>query len=448
MNLFWPISRRITLPSYRAPENLELHRATSACLTVAAIALMVVLSLLTGCGGGSTSLAGPAIVFQSTRAVIGSDASIGISNIWRMNMTGSALLPLTKITTVNVFNGEPAWSPDGSKIAFSSSRALDGTDAPNTNFAANIWVMNADGSAPTPLTRLTVPIALSPHWSPDGSKILFTSFRALDGSDTINTNTTDNLWVMNADGSNPTPLTRLTAAGVGVLSANWSPNGSKVVFVSARAPDGTNAAGPENIWFVNLDGSGATAITKFAAANPLLAFGLSPWSPDGATLAFVSEGALDGSDGFNVNVVSNLWLVNADGTNARPLTRFTATSALLFPYAWSPDGKRIAFSSLSALDGSDAVNLNSTFNVWLINADGSGRTPLTQLTAVKSDSFVDGWSADGTQLILESKRALDGGNAASANVIDNIFVMDATGTGLKPLTTLVNADSSGAAEKP
>jgi Tol biopolymer transport system component len=410
---------------------------------------MVVLSLLSGCGGGgSTSLAGPAIAFQSTRAVTGSDASIGITNIWRMNQAGSALLPLTKITTANVSSGEPVWSPDGSKIAFSSTRALDGSDAANTNFAVNIWVMNADGSAATPLTRLTVPIAISPRWSPDGTKILFSSFRALDGSDTVNTNTTTNLWIMNADGSNPTPLTRLTAAFAGVLSASWAPNGSKVVFLSARAPNGTDAAGPQNIWFVNVDGSGATPVTKFAAATSQLALGLPPWSPDGTTLAFLSDGALDGSDALNVNAVTNLWLVNADGTNARPLTRFTATAELLFPYAWSPDGKRIAFSSLAALDGSDALNLNSTFNVWLINADGSGRAPLTQLTATGSDTFVDGWSADGTQLILESKRALDGSNAASAKIIDNIFVLDATGTGLKPLTTLINADSFGATVKP
>ena len=178
LNIFWPVSRQFTFPSQRSPQKLELQKATGACLSVAAIAVMVVLCTLTGCGGGTTSLAGPAIAFESTRAVTGSDASIGITNIWRMNQAGSALLPLTKITTANVSSGEPVWSPDGSKIAFSSTRALDGSDAANTNFASNIWVMNADGSSSTPLTRLTVPIAISPRWSPDGTKILFSSFSA------------------------------------------------------------------------------------------------------------------------------------------------------------------------------------------------------------------------------------------------------------------------------
>ncbi len=450
MNVLWPISRRITLPSYRTPENLELHRATSACLAAAAIVLMVVLSVLTGCGGAmKPSAAVPAMAFASNRTVSGSDASLGITNIWVVNQSGSVPTPLTKISTTNVQSSEAAWSPNGSKIAFSSSRALDGSDAANTNFAVNVWIMNADGSAPTPLTHLSVPSAFSPRWSPDGSKILFESFRALDGSDASNTNANHNLWIMNADGSNAIPLTRLTAAGAGVTNGSWSPNGAKIAFASARALDGTDATGADqNIWFVNPDGTGAVPVTRFTA--PLVGTALSPtaWSPDGTTLAFESQGAFDGSDAADLNSTTNLWLVNADGSNARPLTRLTAATALLFPYAWSPDSHRIAFSSVAALNGSDALNANSTSNVWVINADGTGRTALSGLTAAKADSFINGWSPDGTTLIFESRRALDGSNAVSTNAVDNIFVIKADGTGLTPVTALANAQSSDAAVKP
>jgi hypothetical protein len=107
-------------------------------------------------------------------------------------------------------------------ITFRSGRALDGSDAANTNNTTNIWVMNPDGSSPTPLTKLTAAGAGSsgPVWSPDGSKISFPSDRALDGSDTANTNQTTNIWVINADGSSAAPLTKLTASGADSDSPN------------------------------------------------------------------------------------------------------------------------------------------------------------------------------------------------------------------------------------
>src|SRR5262249_7784 len=72
-----------------------------------------------------------------------------------------------------------------------------------------------DGSGAKPLTLLNVPDSDQPAWSADGGRIAFHSIRALDGRDADNTNSTGNLWVMNADGSGATPLTRLTALGTG-----------------------------------------------------------------------------------------------------------------------------------------------------------------------------------------------------------------------------------------
>jgi Tol biopolymer transport system component len=107
----------------------------------------------------------------------------------------------------------PKSSPDGSKTVFVSARALDGSDALNTNKTENIWVVNADGSGAAPLTKLTAAGASSssPIWSPGGTQIFFVSQRALDGTDAANANTTRNIWVMNADGSGAAPLTKITA---------------------------------------------------------------------------------------------------------------------------------------------------------------------------------------------------------------------------------------------
>jgi Tol biopolymer transport system component len=160
-------------------------------------------------------------------------------------------------------------------IVFSASRAFDGSDNAMNSF--NIWVMNPDGSGAKPLSQLTATgtDSVNAIWSPDGSKILFDSLRALDGSDAgnnpnPNSSPTDNIWVMNADGSGAQPLTRLTAVAAFSQGAVWSPDGSKIAYHSQRALDGSNNgtfggpfnSGTLNIWVMNADGSGATPLTK------------------------------------------------------------------------------------------------------------------------------------------------------------------------------------------
>ncbi len=91
--------------------------------------------------------------------------------------------PLTQITAIAADSVAPVFSPDGTKILFASGRALDGSDAANTAGRSNIWLMNTDGSSATPLTSLTAALGSSdPVWSPDGTKVAYDSDRAFDGS--------------------------------------------------------------------------------------------------------------------------------------------------------------------------------------------------------------------------------------------------------------------------
>ena len=113
----------------------------------------------------------------------------------------------------------PAWSPDGQRIAFDSER--DGHP--------EIYVMNADGSDPVRLTDNTYTDRY-PDWSPDGSRIAFISHR--DGQPDI--------YIMNADGSN---ITRLTDNELFELDPKWSPDGSKIVF--SAGPDSGGPGGPD-----------------------------------------------------------------------------------------------------------------------------------------------------------------------------------------------------------
>jgi len=330
-------------------------------------------------------------------------------------------------------------------ITFYSNRAFDGSNATNANAIFNVWVINPDGSAATALdgliaTSLTSPLGAAsdlPSWSPDGSKIVFQSARALFLSDEVNANNTFNIWIVNPDGSGLTPLTKLTAAGATSFEAVWSPDGGKIAFASRRAFDGSDNANTNataNIWVMNADGSGATPLTKLQLTSGADSFDPA-WSPDGSKIAFESKRALDPTSN-TANTTGNIWVVNADGSAPTPLTNLTAATAESARPAWSPDGSRIAFDSQRALDLSDNANTNFTGNIWVVNADGSGATALTKITAASFSSDA-GWSPGGNKIFFASRNALDGSNAAIGAF--NIWVVNADGTGATTLTSLTAA---------
>jgi Tol biopolymer transport system component len=245
-----------------------------------------------------------------------------------------------------------------------------------------IYKMDATGSNPVRLTN-NAASDVGPVWSPDRAHIAFASNR--DGN--------YELYVMNADGTGQTRLTN-NAADDG--NAVWSPDGSKLAFVSRRD-------GNDEIYVLNADAS-LTRLTNNTADD------LFPsWSPDGAKIAFTST--RDGN--------SELYVMNATGSSQ---TRLTTNSALDAVPAYSPDGSKIAF--VSERDGNDEI--------YVMNADGSGTaTRLTTNTAADglyvSSTIYFGlsWSADGSQLVFMSNR--------DSNL--EIYSMNATGSSQTRLTT-------------
>jgi Tol biopolymer transport system component len=169
----------------------------------------------------------------------------------------------------------PAWSPDGTKIAFATNR--DG------NY--EIYTMNPDGTGPTRLTNNTSS-DYEPAWSPDGTKIAFATNR--DGNDEI--------YTMNADASNQTRLTNNTAVDA---APAWSPDGTKIAFKSTGDTD--PFAYRYEIYTMNADGSSQTNLTN----NPGADDSVPDWQPVTAA-----------PTPCTVRITNGGWIVTDDGDRA------------------------------------------------------------------------------------------------------------------------------------
>jgi TolB protein len=154
---------------------------------------------------------------------------------------------------------DPSWSPDGARLAFTNN---------TPDITSDIWVVNADGTGAVDLTPDPLPgvwFDRMPAWSPDGRRIAFSSNRS----------GTTRIWIMNADGSNPTMVVSPDSAAE--LAPVWSPDGTQLAWLSV---------GPRSTFGISvtkLDGSG---YVQFPQPGTLVR--LTAWLPDGR-LAFASN---------------------------------------------------------------------------------------------------------------------------------------------------------------
>ncbi len=251
----------------------------------------------------------------------------GPTSIWVMGADGSDPVQITEAPS-----GEPSWSPAGDEIAYVSYAN------------ESIWVVSRDGSSRRPFADQ----GGGPVWSPDGGRIAYFSRRDFPGRDQLN-----EIYVANADGNDQR---RLTNNEVEDITPDWSSDGNLLTWISSL--DGT-----AHVFVMNADGTEPRQLTHGIAPDDA-----ARWSPAGSRILFVSY--LNGADPLMLGQGNaEIFTVADDGAPALNLTENPYWDG--YP-AWSPTGTQIAYS----------VNNGVEFNLWVMNANGSGRR---ELPGVPSD---------------------------------------------------------------
>ena len=323
--------------------------------------------------------------------------------VFVMGRTGEAVRRVTR------FGYRPSWSPDGSALAFVTENV--DLNPQNSETRGELWIADVRTGE---TRRIEGVEAALPSWSPNGRRIAF--YQRL-GQPIVQT-APGFLWTVAVEGGERTPV---TTGGGRDWSPAWSPDGRYLYFVSDRG-------GSMNLWRVRIDEESGRALADpepvttpatslahvsvaadgrhVAYSSVLVTSNVQrvPFDPVGGTVTGSPEWVTQGSrrwanpepspDGRSVVFYSlvepegQLHVVPADGT-ARP-RRVTGDSASDRVPRWSPDGEWIAaFSSRSGRG----------LQIWKIRSDGSD---LTQLTDRSTNTGFAVWSPDGTRMAAAS----------------------------------------------
>lgn len=254
-------------------------------------------------------------------------------SIYLQATDGRAVAELTGPEASDV---QPAFSPDGQRVAFASDRSGNW----------DIWVLSLTDSTVTQVTDSPDP-EMRPTWSPDGRRLAYCRLNRRGGVWEV--------WVAPLEGPGQP---RMLAYG---LNPRWSPTGDRIVYQRAR----DNGEGLFSIWILPLHGDepGAPVEIAYSGEYSLI---LPSWSPDGQQVVFNAvrveslRGSKDGRRRPPVPEEAGIWVVQADGSG---VVNVVPADAGHFGPVWSADG-RIYFAS----------NRSGVENLWSVS-------PVREVTA-------------------------------------------------------------------
>jgi TolB protein len=298
-------------------------------------------------------------------------------------------------------NAEAYFSADGRRLTFQSTR--DGRRCDQQ------YVMNVDG---TGLRRISTGHGKTTcgYFHDGDRRVFFASTHAADSACPPRPDPSKgyvwgvdpfDLYTVKADGSD---LRRLTNYGTYTAEGILSPDGRRIVFTSLKEGD-------LDIYTMNVDGSDVRRLTTTPGYD-----GGPWWSPDGSRIVYRAHHPADSADLTQYRALladrvvrpgrMELWVMNADGSDQRQITRLGGAN---FGPTWTPDGRRILFSS-------NYRNPRSrNFDLYLVDVDGSN---LEQVTTNEEFDGFPMFSPDGTKLVWASNRG------AKRPGDTNIFVAD------------------------
>ncbi|MCZ7546851.1 MAG: hypothetical protein M5R40_26515 [Anaerolineae bacterium] len=378
-----------------------------------ALLLVVVIGLTPPASQAQT--AGGQIAFASNSIDSDGDGFVTTRDLASLFVANPDGTGLTQVTDGASLDLEPVWSPQGDRIAFVSRIDTNNDGVIDAlNDTASLDVINADGSNRLPLVSDTLN-ATQPTWAPDGNRLAFVSRRDVNEDGVINSADPGAIYIVDGGGGG---LKRISPDDLDATDPDWSRDGTRVVFSGVKDTNGDgvidkNTGDTASLYVVTLEDSAVAQITEDDSSD----FG-PRWSPDGSKIAFVSFRRDDTADGLITPAdVPSVTVVDADGGNRRQLTD---DEYIDFDPRWSPDGALIAFRSYRIdTDGDGAVTINDAPGIYKVSAQGGN---LVMLSDPAGAAERPTWSPDGTRLAYHG--TVDT-NADGVREV-SIFITDAT----------------------